>query len=478
MNLLYKLQQSFGGTWAIHEPSAKNYFPLVRSILNGETKSFAELRSSYQRPKASYYKTDSMSYYDFVDADDIREITENVFVEYPIKGVMMKDSGMCSIGTNDMKRALMRLGENENVKGVVLNVDSPGGSVDGTESFSNFISSFSERYQKPIVAVMDGLTASAAMWSISGVDRIFVKDNTTTAGSIGTLVAFNDFTEWEEKQGIKQHVVRATKSFNKSVVIEEYLQGNDEKLMKTLDHANEIFLKTVQANRPTLNTSVVQNETPIVLSGEVFEGREIIKMGLADQMGGVEDAMKWLERENKKRSSNTPNPQTKDIQPQIGANNSNNYKMKSFFKTIAAKFGITSLVTDGGESITAEEFEAKLPETDMREDIIKEIVSKELKEAQTSQPRFDELKELINAQNEAIESMKATQQELTQEIAALKGQPKVVAKDTDGEIPSDIDYASAEATDAGQFAKKMLQAGAMTKEQYNAELAKIAKQQG
>jgi len=473
MNLLYKLQQSFAGAWAIHEPIAQNYFPLVHSIMKGETKAFSELRASYQRPSASYYNMKSMSYVEMKEDD----IDEDTLVVYPIKGVLMKDSGMCSVGTDDMKRSLMRLGDNENVKGVVLNVDSPGGSVDGTESFAKFISEFSSQYQKPIVAVMDGMTASAAMWIVSGTDRIFVKDNTTSAGSVGTLVGFQDWAEWEEKNGIKSYTVRATKSFNKAKIVEDYLAGDDTKLMRMLNSANDVFLSAIQQNRPQLNTSIIENDVPIVLSGEMFDGKDIIKMGLADQMGDIDTALKWIERESKKRSSTTsPTTTTKDIQTPIGAtNNSNNFQMKNIFQKIALLVGITSVTTKEGKTMSLEDVQAELPELDMREDFIKEMVSKELEQAQTSQPNFAELQANIEKQQEDIQSLKAKQQDLVAEVASLKGQPTNAQKSVDGEIDNDVDLSAAEKTVDGQYAKKLLKAGAITKEQYQKELEKIAK---
>jgi len=478
MNLLYKLQESLSKPWAIHEPIAKSLIPVIKGIAKGDKGSFAQLRESYHRPKASFYKMKSMEYGDLMD--DEQDFQEDVLVRYPINGVLTKEGAMCSKGMAAMCQDIKSLGENKNVRGVALVIDSPGGSVDGTEELSSVVRDFSSNYNKPIAVVMDGLTASAGFWVASGADRIFVKDNTTMAGSIGVLMQFEDYSKFEEELGVESYVVRATKSFNKSVDVEEYINGNKSKLISRLDQINDVFIGTVQKNREDINTSIVQDGIPLVFTGEVFMGKDIVKMGLADQMGGVEDAMKWLERENKKRSSNNPTPQTKDIQTPIGANHNskNDFQMKNLFSKIALMFGLSSVVTEKGETMSIEDFKAQLPEMDMREDFIKEIVSKEMKEAQTSQPKFDELKALINAQNEAIESMKATQQELTGEIAALKGQPKVVAKDNDGEIPKDIDYSSAEATDAGQFAKQLFQAGAMTKEQYNAELAKIAKQQG
>ena len=87
------------------------------------------------------------------------------------------------------------------VKAIVLSIDSPGGTVDGTDNLANAI--FAARGKKPIVALGDGTLASAAYWIASGADQIFASDNSAKIGSIGVVATHEDYSRAEENAGVK-----------------------------------------------------------------------------------------------------------------------------------------------------------------------------------------------------------------------------------------------------------------------------------
>ncbi len=104
----------------------------------------------------------------------------------PVKGVIMKDDWCGEPGTETMGNWLKEAYNNENIVGVLLDIDSGGGSVDGTGEFAQII----ENRNKPVVAFCSGLIASAAYWIGSSCDMIVISFETVEVGSIGTCIQF------------------------------------------------------------------------------------------------------------------------------------------------------------------------------------------------------------------------------------------------------------------------------------------------
>ncbi|HDK41693.1 MAG TPA: S49 family peptidase, partial [Nitrospirae bacterium] len=105
-------------------------------------------------------------------------------------------AGMQAIGEN-LKKALA----DPSVKAVLLNIDSPGGTVDGTAELAQLI--YESRGEKPIVAFTDGMIASAAYWIASAADTRYISSDTTEVGSIGVIMTHVDYSQAYEKVGIK-----------------------------------------------------------------------------------------------------------------------------------------------------------------------------------------------------------------------------------------------------------------------------------
>ncbi len=79
---------------------------------------------------------------------------------------------------------------NPNIAAIVLQIDSPGGEVSGTQQLADVIKSV----QKPVVAFVDGMMASAALWIGSAADEIIASTPQDIIGSIGTMMSFGDMT--------------------------------------------------------------------------------------------------------------------------------------------------------------------------------------------------------------------------------------------------------------------------------------------
>jgi len=174
------------------------------------------------------------------------------------------------------------------VKGIVLHVDSPGGTVDGTKQLADLITA--NRGAKPVIACADGMMCSAAYWIGSAADSINMADLTTDVGSIGVVAAHMDISGWEEKQGIKTTEVTAGKYKR---AISQYAPLSEEGraiIQADLDQIYELFVDAVAGNRGRSVDEVLAN----MAEGRVFLGAKAIEAGLVDSVATLAETIQQV----------------------------------------------------------------------------------------------------------------------------------------------------------------------------------------
>ena len=183
--------------------------------------------------------------------------------------------------TNDYLAAL----NDPAIKAIVLHIDSPGGTVDGTQQMADIIAA--NRGAKPVIACADGMMCSAAYWIGSAADSINIADMTTDIGSIGVVAAHMDISGWEEKQGIKTTEITAGKYKR---AISQYAPLSEEGraiIQADLDQIYQLFVDTVAGNRGCSVEDVLAN----MAEGRVFLGAKAIEAGLVDSVATLADTI-------------------------------------------------------------------------------------------------------------------------------------------------------------------------------------------
>ena len=206
----------------------------------------------------------------------------------PLSGPLMKNDQFCGpVGTARIGQWMREADANDKIEGIILKVDSPGGTVDGTEDLARIV----KNTKKPVVAYIDGLAASAAYWIASSADEVMASGKTTLVGSIGTMSKIADFQPMLEKAGIKFHEVYATKSADKNKEYRDAVRdGNYAGMINNfLDPLNALFHSTVRTNRRD-KLSSEEN----IFSGKTYFSTEAKKHGLIDAIGSMEDAIKSI----------------------------------------------------------------------------------------------------------------------------------------------------------------------------------------
>ncbi len=212
-----------------------------------------------------------------------------------IKGVMMKNNQACGpIGMTTLMSQINQAKKNPKIIGLVFEMDTPGGQVNGTFDLSKAVKDFG----KPTVAFVTGTCASAGYWVASSCDTIIASNELVEFGSIGVMCTLVDDSEALAKEGYKVITIRATNSNLKNEKYYQALQGNEAPLVKELDYINKYFSKSVTTGR---KNKLAEDDR--ILRGETFFSKEAQKLGLIDSIGTMDDAIAFIQQ-NKKTSKN------------------------------------------------------------------------------------------------------------------------------------------------------------------------------
>jgi protease-4 len=223
----------------------------------------------------------------------------------PLKGVVSKDPQPCDATptTKDVMSWISQANADPNVSAIVLVVDSPGGSVDGTEELAQAV----QLSQKPVVAWVDGLVASAAYWISSQASEIIINQKTTAwAGSIGVISTIMNVQEQLAKEGIAITMVRDSTSYDKAK-LNPYETIDPSVLadhIATLDSIKSTFVSYVKAGR---GDKLSSND---VFTGKLYNGQDAVKNGLVDKVGTLQDAVNAAARLASKKQAQ-PNSNSK-----------------------------------------------------------------------------------------------------------------------------------------------------------------------
>jgi protease-4 len=167
-------------------------------------------------------------------------------------------------------------------QGVVLLINSPGGSPVHAGIINDEIRRLREKHKKPVYAVVEDSCASAAYYIAAATDRIFV-NKASIVGSIGVLMDGFGFVGLMEKLGVERRLMTAGE--NKGFLDPFSPQTPQQKAFaqSMLNQVHGQFIEVVKAGRGDR-----LKETPELFSGLFWTGQQAVELGLADQLGSID----------------------------------------------------------------------------------------------------------------------------------------------------------------------------------------------
>lgn len=177
--------------------------------------------------------------------------------------------------------------EADEAKAILLHINSGGGAASGGEALFRAIRAASE--EKPVVAVIDGVGASAAYMAAIAADRIVARETAIT-GSIGVIFQYAHFEELLQKIGAEYEEIKSAPLKGEPTIFEELSPEAEAMVKAVVDDTFDWFVDIV-AERRTLTEAKVRD----LADGSIFTGRQALERALIDEVGGVEEARDWLD---------------------------------------------------------------------------------------------------------------------------------------------------------------------------------------
>jgi len=218
----------------------------------------------------------------------------------PLYGVIAQRAGMMTdtsggTSTEQFTRQFRAAMADTQVGAIVIDVDSPGGTVSGVEELSAEI--YGARGEKPIVAVANSLAASAAYWIATAADELVVTP-TGEVGSIGVLAAHEDASVRFEQQGVKTTLVSAGKYKGEGNSYEPLSEEARGYLQERVNDYYDLFVRAVARNRG-VGVAAVRGGFG---EGRVVGAQQAKALNMADRVETLDATIERLQRGRRSRA--------------------------------------------------------------------------------------------------------------------------------------------------------------------------------
>ena len=187
------------------------------------------------------------------------------------------------MNSNDIVKELNKLANNDDVKAVVLRVNSPGGSAFGSEQM--WFAAKQLRAKKPLIVSMSDYAASGGYYMSCIADTI-VAQPTTLTGSIGIFGMFPNFAGVADKIGVNFSTVKTNDIADLGNTMRPMTDSERAIIQNHVNRGYELFISRCAEGRNTSN-----DEIKLVAEGRVWTGSDALSIGLVDVLGGLDEAI-------------------------------------------------------------------------------------------------------------------------------------------------------------------------------------------
>jgi protease-4 len=207
--------------------------------------------------------------------------------------------------TSTVLKAFRKAIKNDHVKGILLRINSPGGTVSASQEVTGEVKAF-RKTGRPVVVSMGDMTASGGYYIASAADRILAEPGTLT-GSIGVIMHFMNFKGLTEKIGVQAEVIK-TGQFKDIGSNYRAMTPDEKTILQTLCTDSYDQFVTAVAEGRKMNVSEVRQ----IGDGRVYSGRQALKLHLVDELGGYDESLEALQKMCKDKLHLTENLPVED----------------------------------------------------------------------------------------------------------------------------------------------------------------------
>lgn len=237
--------------------------------------------------------------------DFLSRVKSDRIVSVSLQGAISSDA-LGITGSSALAKRMRELAENDRVKGVLLRINSPGGTVGASQELYRAVEKI--RRQKPIVATVSDIAASGGYYIASAADEIIANPG-SLVGSIGVIIQGFSAAELLDTIGVDPQTVKTGPYKDLLSPTHPLTTEGRELLQGLVDSSYEQFIGAVSRGRQHMRSDIgkVLEESAIskregmteaivrnYADGRVFTGEQALEVGLIDQLGGIDDAVDHL----------------------------------------------------------------------------------------------------------------------------------------------------------------------------------------
>jgi protease-4 len=248
--------------------------------LTGEAKN----KTNQEETSGSFSQISLANYASSLD-DEGGDSSDQIAIVYAEGTIVDGQGDRGEIGGDKLAKELRKLQGKEEVKAVVLRINSPGGSATASEVILREIKRLDAK--KPVIISMGDVAASGGYWIAMGGQRIFA-DNDTITGSIGVFGLLLNIQKIANNNGIDWDTVKTGQLADISTITRPKNTQELEIYQAAVNRFYDLFIETVAKGRK-LSPDKVRS----VAQGRVWTGKDAVKIGLVDQIGGLEAAVQY-----------------------------------------------------------------------------------------------------------------------------------------------------------------------------------------
>lgn len=229
----------------------------------------------------NYSKLDD--YVKYSNKKKLKSGDDKIAIVFAQGEILYGEGGPNIIGQGIINEALIKAREDDNVKAIVLRVNSPGGSALTSDIIWREVEL--AKKVKPVIVSMGNVAASGGYYIAAGANKIFAEPTTIT-GSIGVFGTVPNMTELADNVGINAEQVGTNKNAVEYSLFEPMQESFKNQVQESIEETYRTFLQRVSEGR---NMTMAQVDS--VAQGRVWSGTEALQVGLVDELGNLDDAI-------------------------------------------------------------------------------------------------------------------------------------------------------------------------------------------
>lgn len=190
------------------------------------------------------------------------------------------------LDSREIIEELKEYNSNESVKAILLRIDSPGGAVAPSQEIYEEVKKIRDEGKKKIVTSMGSVAASGGYYIASVSDKIVANPGSIT-GSIGVIMELANVSGLMKKVGVESVIIKSGKYKDIGSVFRTMTKEERDLLQGMMDDVHDQFIEAVAVGRDIKKERLIP-----IADGRVFTGRQAKELGLVDEIGNMQDAIR------------------------------------------------------------------------------------------------------------------------------------------------------------------------------------------